>query len=139
MIPPASSMPKTILIIDDFASVRLYHMSFLARKGYRCIGAGDGNEALARLHGDHIDLILLDMVMPGMDGGEFLNRLDREPGCAGIPVLAITSESPLAQAVADDSRRSMHVLSKPVMPDALLTAVRELLPQTETAESLPAL
>jgi len=126
-------MSKTILIIDDFASVRLYHMSFLTRKGYRCIGAGDGADALAKLRENHVDLVLLDLVMPGMDGAAFMAALAANPALASLPVLAITSEEPLAQAVFGGSSRPMSILTKPVMPGALLRRVQQLLPLSETA------
>ncbi|WP_414662245.1 response regulator [Horticoccus sp. 23ND18S-11] len=130
-------MTQTILIIDDFASVRLYHMSFLTRKGYRCIGANDGAEALARLHESPIDLILLDMVMPGMDGEAFIAHLDREAGHHRIPILAITSEASLAQASLGEGRRAMRVLSKPVMPETLLWGVQQLLPPSVVEADAP--
>lgn len=130
-------MNRTILIIDDFASVRLYHMSFLTRKGYRCIGANDGAEALARLQESPIDLILLDMVMPGMDGEAFIAHLDQKAGHNLIPILAITSEASLAQASLGDGRRAVRVLSKPVMPDTLLWGVQQLLPPSVVEAAAP--
>lgn len=120
-------MAQTILIIDDFASVRLYHMSFLTRKGYQCIAASDGAEALARLQENPVDLILLDMVMPGMDGEAFIRTLDRETGHRRIPILAITSEASQARALVGITQRPVGVLAKPVMPATLLASVQQYL------------
>jgi CheY-like chemotaxis protein len=122
-------MSQTILVIDDFASVRLYHMSFLTRKGYQCIGATDGADALAKLAGHQVDLILLDMVMPGMSGEAFVAELAKIPARAALPVLAITSEESRAKTTLAGNSRPVSVLSKPVMPDVLLTAVQQLLSQ----------
>jgi CheY-like chemotaxis protein len=119
-------------VIDDFASVRLYHMSFLTRKGYRCIGATDGTDALAKLAGNPVDLILLDMVMPGMSGEEFVGRLATNAALAHLPILAITSEEALARNVFGGRSRPVSVLSKPVMPDVLLQRVQQLLPLQPT-------
>ena len=120
-------MNKNVLIVDDFASVRLYHQSFLTRKGYHCIGASNGEEALNKLREQPVDLILLDMVMPGMSGDAFITQLSANSAWAKIPVLAITSEEPLAQAAIGGSSRHFSVLAKPVMPDALLQRVQNLL------------
>jgi len=120
-------MNKTILVIDDFASVRLYHMSFLKRKGYQCLGATDGADALRQLSENHVDLILLDMVMPGMDGGAFIAELAKIPALSMVPVLAITSEESCAKAILAACSRPVSILSKPVMPDALLQGVQRLM------------
>lgn len=122
-----SSSPATVLIIDDLASVRLYHVSFLRRKGYRCLEAMDGRGALEILAGQTINLILLDLVMPGMDGEAFIEHLDRDPAAANLPVLVITSEQELAAGLVSRARRPIAVVTKPVMPDALLRAAQQLL------------
>jgi len=125
-------MSQTILVVDDFAGVRLYHMSFLTRKGYHCIGACNGEEALARLRDHHVDLVLLDMAMPGMDGNAFLVQLSASPALATLPVLVITTEEPLAQDSSSGGTRRTIMLSKPVVPGALLQRVQELLPPSQS-------
>tara|TARA_R110002050_G_scaffold157022_2_gene285501 strand:+ start:200 stop:589 length:390 start_codon:yes stop_codon:yes gene_type:complete len=122
-------MRNTILIIDDLASVRLYHKSFLTRKGYSCVEASDGEEGLDRLRQRTVDLILLDLVMPGMDGESFVDQLDRDAASGGIPVLVITSEESLARELIARAKRPIGVVTKPVMPAALLRAVEQLLPR----------
>jgi two-component system OmpR family response regulator len=126
-------MSQTILVVDDFAGVRLYHMSFLTRKGYRCIGACNGEEALAQLRDHHVDLVLLDMVMPGMDGNAFLDQLSASPALATLPGLVITTEEPVAQGSSSGSPRPTYMLSKPVVPGALLRRVQQLLPPSQSA------
>jgi len=128
-------MSQTILVVDDLASVRLYHMSFLTRKGYHCIGTGDGAAALAKLREAPVDLILLDMMMPGMDGDAFLVQLARIPSLATLPIILITSEEALAQRLSSNPTRPMSVLSKPVLPDTLLQRVQQLLPRCAAVPS----
>jgi CheY-like chemotaxis protein len=70
---------KTILIVDDYEVVRLYHSMFLSQKGYRCIPASDGKEALALLKQQRVDLVLLDLVMPNMSGQEVIGTSARSP------------------------------------------------------------
>ncbi|HOD47675.1 MAG TPA: response regulator [Opitutaceae bacterium] len=119
---------KTILVVDDFASVRLYHTTFLKQKGYDCVAVSDGAEALRVLQQRPIDLVLLDMVMPTMDGIEFLARVRSMPGFASLPILAITSEAQKAETLESQARYGFHVLLKPVLPAALLEQVQRLLP-----------
>ncbi|MBP8962284.1 MAG: response regulator [Opitutaceae bacterium] len=119
---------KTILVVDDFASVRLYHTTFLKQKGYDCVAVSDGAEALRVLQQRPIDLVLLDMVMPTMDGIEFLARVRSMPGFASLPILAITSEAQKADTLESQARYGFHVLLKPVLPAALLEQVQRLLP-----------
>ena len=119
---------KTILVVDDFASVRLYHTTFLKQKGYECVAAADGAEALDALQEQPIDLVLLDMVMPNMDGGEFLARVRSQPAYASLPILAITSEAKKTDTLACQEKYQIHILLKPVLPAALLDRVQQLLP-----------
>ena len=122
-------MSQTILIIDDFAGVRLYHMSYLGRKGYRCVGARDGTEALAVLRETRVDLILLDLAMPGMDGESFIQQLESIPSLRSLPVLVITSDELAAGTVLGRGSREIGVLCKPVVPTELLRRVQQLLPE----------
>lgn len=119
---------KTILVVDDFASVRLYHTTFLKQKCYECVAVADGAEALRVLQQRPIDLVLLDMMMPTMDGLEFLTRVRSMPGFADLPILAITSEAQKAETIASQQHYGFHVLLKPVLPAALLEQVQRLLP-----------
>ena len=126
-------MNPNILIIDDFASVRLYHTSFLKRKGYHCVGAASGAEALELLRTQAFDLVLLDMVMPEMTGDAFVACLDADPRLAGLPVLVITSEEALALEAFKGARRPLGILAKPVLPAALLQCVQKFLPTAVAA------
>jgi CheY-like chemotaxis protein len=120
---------KTILVVDDFASVRLYHSRFLSQNGFRCVEARDGGEALKILDQspESIDLVLLDLVMPSVDGAAFVALLRTISRFKSLPVLAITSE-----AMTDDTRRleqqfGIRTLLKPVLPDTLFSRVQEAL------------
>jgi two-component system chemotaxis response regulator CheY len=126
--PPASpSTAKTVLVVDDFASVRFYHANLLRQAGYRSIDARDGFEAFEKLRQQRVDLILLDMIMPKMSGEEFIRRIRATSEFARIPLLVITSE-----AVKDSIRQfsgegPLGFAMKPVLPATLLEAVHKLL------------
>ena len=68
-------MKKTILVVDDKASVRIMLQEYLAEQGFRVVAAGDGREALFAARQEKPDLILLDIMMPEMDGYQFIQAL----------------------------------------------------------------
>lgn len=117
----------TILVVDDFASVRLYHTAFLKQKGHQCLEACNGSEALGILERNPVDLILLDLLMPNLSGAEFVRRLCEMPSLKHIPIIAITSESMRAESQELKNRYGIALLQKPVLPDALLNEVRRVL------------
>lgn len=129
---PAPAM-KTILIVDDYEVVRLYHSMFLSQKGYRCIPASDGKEALALLKQQRVDLVLLDLVMPNMSGQEVIRHIRAIPELAALPILAITSEAKRVGDAQLGDPRHLRFLLKPVMPDTLVAQVRTMLGQDDVA------
>ena len=124
---------KTILVVDDYEIVRLYHSMFLTQKGFKCVPANDGNEALAVLKQQRIDLMLLDLVMPNMSGTELIQHIRAIPEYAALPVLAITSEAKRAEEQFGRADGRLRFLLKPVMPDTLIAQVRSML----TVEGMP--
>jgi len=124
---------KTILIVDDYEVVRLYHSMFLSQKGYRCIPASDGKEALALLKQQRVDLVLLDLVMPNMSGQEVIRHIRAIPELAALPILAITSEAKRVGDAQLGDPRHLRFLLKPVMPDTLVAQVRTMLGQDDAA------
>jgi two-component system, chemotaxis family, chemotaxis protein CheY len=88
-------MEKTILVVDDFASIRLFICSMLSRKGYNTIEAASGNEAFHILTESQtkIDLVLTDYNMPNSSGYDLLQRIKRHPFVNAIPVIFMTTES----------------------------------------------
>src|ERR1035437_8277238 len=116
---------KTVLVVDDFASVRFYHANLLRQAGYRCFEACDGHEAFEKLRQQRVDLILLDLIMPKMSGEEFIRQIRILPEFAAIPLLVITSE-----AVEDKIRPScgagkLGIAIKPLIPSTLLESIRK--------------
>jgi CheY-like chemotaxis protein len=124
-------MSPTVLVVDDMASVRLCHMSLLKRKGYQCIAACDGAEALERLRTQLVNLVLLDLMMPNIDGEEFIKQARALPGMASLPILVITSEASPEWIERHGGTGGVAVLSKPLMPADLLQGVQRTLPQPD--------
>ncbi len=118
---------KTLLVVDDFTSVRLYHQYFLSHQGYRCLEACDGAEALQVLREDRVDLMLLDLVMPALDGPTLIATLRSMPAFRSLPILAITSEALTEETRQLTAKHGVDTLLKPVLPAQLLSKVQELL------------
>lgn len=121
-----------ILVVDDQAHIRRLYEYTLQKNGYQPYTAGDGAEALRLLENTHIDLAILDLMMPTMDGYTFLKTL-RDNG-SSIPVLIIT-----ARDSAQDIRKSFLMgtddfMVKPVDDVEMILRIRALLRRSKISE-----
>ena len=122
--PAARRDGRTILVCDDEPSLRELVRAVLGPR-YSFVEADDGPRALALARELHPDLIVLDLMLPGMSGIEVLDLLRRDPEIASIPVVVVTAWSHAeASAVGAGADR---FVPKPFDPQALETAVEELL------------
>ena len=118
------SQVGTILIIDDDASVRKVAQFRLEREGYRVLIASNGDEGLRLAKTDRPHVILLDILMPGMDGREVLRRLKGDAETAPIPVILLT----VIEEHETDERIGpgfVDRISKPYHPDQMLQKVQK--------------
>ncbi len=113
---------STVLIVDDFPSVRMFHRQLLQSRGWTCFEAGNGEEGLQVLERTPVNLVVLDWLMPGMGGAEFLQRLRSRPAGRSVPVVVISSEQTGLTLDGDGVR----ALVKPVKPSDLLAAAAQL-------------
>ncbi len=119
-------MAKTILLVDDSASVRTVAGIALREAGYEVIEAKDGSDALSKLGGPRIHLIISDVNMPVMDGIAFLKEVKRHPTCKFTPVIMLTTEA------GDDKKQEGRAagakawIVKPFQPKSLVDAVSKL-------------
>jgi DNA-binding response OmpR family regulator len=115
-----------ILVVDDEESVRSLLADFFTPLGYRVITTADGNEALELAAREEPDVILLDVVMPGVDGAEVCKALRASDKTALIPVIMMTG---FAGAVIDVSQSAPDdLVLKPFMLSDLLKRVRAIIP-----------
>jgi DNA-binding NtrC family response regulator len=131
---------KRVLIVDDEPNVRLMLETTLSSVGYDVTEAGDGEAALDRLSGkgSGYDLVLLDLLMPKMDGMELLRQL-RAVGDV-TPVVILTAHGSIPEAVEAMKLGAIDFLTKPTTPDALRRVVAEVIERhaVPTAPAQPA-
>lgn len=118
------SEKKTILAVDD-APENIDVLAGILKADFKIKVALNGEKALKVAAKGRPDLILLDVLMPGMDGFEVRERLEGDPATAGIPVVFVTGEEP--EKVLERAPGAAGVLTKPVEPEALLRLVGEIL------------
>jgi putative two-component system response regulator len=122
-----ASGPAVILIVDDIeANARLLER-LLAHEGHRVLFARDGQEALERVRTDHPDLVLMDVVMPALDGFETCRRLKADPATRLVPVVLITALQSRRDRVRGLEVGADDFLSRPVNTAELTARVRSLL------------
>ncbi len=117
---------KTILVVDDAATIRQVVGMSLKGAGYDVIEACDGKDALSKLNGQKLNLIITDVNMPNMDGITFIQEAKKLPRYKFTPIIVLTTES------QDDKKRQGQAAGakawvvKPFQPAQLLAAVAKL-------------
>ena len=129
-------MPGRILIADDVATNRIVMKVKLSEACYDVLQAGGGRRALEMARAERPDLILLDLMMPDMDGIAVCRKLRADPATAGIPVIMITARRDSAAKMQALKAGADDFLSKPLDDMILLARVRSLLRARETAQEL---
>ncbi|MBK5299089.1 MAG: response regulator [Vicinamibacteria bacterium] len=118
----------TILIVDDLPANRTFLVTLLRHHGHRLIEAADGSQGLAAVRAEHPDLVITDVLMPVMDGYEFVKHLRLDPATSGIPVVFSTAHygEREARALALSSGVAW-VLTKPAESEEVLAIVGRVL------------
>lgn len=120
-------MSKTILIVDDSASLRQVVTIALKGAGYSVIEAGDGQEALRKLNGQKVHLIITDVNMPNMDGITFVKAAKQLPAYKFTPVIMLTTETGADKKAAGQAAGAKAWVVKPFQPAQMLAAVSKLI------------
>jgi len=120
-------MSKTILIVDDSASVRSVVGIALKGAGYAVIEACDGVDALSKLTGQKIHLIVSDVNMPNMDGITFVKEVKKLPNYKFTPVCMLTTEAEKSKMMEGKAAGAKAWIVKPFQPPKLLDVVSKLI------------
>lgn len=120
-------MTKTVMVVDDSGSVRQVVGILLRGAGYEVLEAADGREALARLDGRKLHLIISDVNMPHLDGIELVQRVKALPAYRFTPIIMLTTETDTAKKLAGQQAGAKAWVVKPFQPPQLLAAVSKLI------------
>lgn len=119
---------SSILVVDDDPLIRTLVEHKLRLRGFEVVSAESGEEGLRKVAAKRPDLIVLDAMMPELDGFEVLHRLKQDAATAGIPVIMLTARKQERDIVSALSSGARDYLVKPFMPEELIMRIRNLLP-----------
>ena len=117
---------RKILVVDDSPVERLALQEVLGRNGYQVLTAENGEQAIARSRSDHPDLILMDVVMPGMNGYQATRTISRDDETREIPIIMCTSKGQETDKIWGMRQGALDYLVKPVDHDELLARIRAM-------------
>jgi DNA-binding response OmpR family regulator len=119
-------MATTVLVIDDEAPIRLLCRVNLEAEGMHVLEAADGLSGLEKARTETPDVVLLDVMMPMLDGWTVLRKIRSNRAVSDVPVIVVTGLG--AEAAAHESGRLgvATILHKPILPSQVMTAVREV-------------
>lgn len=120
-------MGKTIMTVDDSTSVRQMVSFTLKGAGYDVVEAKDGLDALSKVNGTGIHMVIADLNMPNMDGIELIRNLRAKPGYKFIPIIMLTTESQVAKKQEGRAAGATGWMIKPFKPEQLLSVVKKVL------------
>lgn len=120
-------MSKTIMIVDDSSSLRQVVSIALKGAGYNVVEACDGKDALGKLNGQKIHLIISDVNMPNMDGITFVTEAKKLPAYKFTPIIMLTTEAGEAKKQAGQAAGAKAWVVKPFQPAQMLAAVSKLI------------
>ena len=125
---------RTILCIEDEQEMIDLIRLILSRRGFEVLGANGGRQGLEMIRKEHPDLVLLDLMMPDMDGWEVYQQMKADDAIKDIPVIIVT-----AKAQSIDKVLGLHIakvddyIAKPFSPQELLTSIEAVLSKKQSA------
>jgi len=126
--PAAAAGGPVVLIVDDDERLREYVRVNLEMEGYSVREAGSAEEGLSVLEESTPDLVLLDVMMPEVDGWEMLKRVQERHGVGAIPVIMFSGKVEEKEAADARSRGAQGFIGKPFNPQELIDQTKQLLP-----------
>ncbi len=125
--PKGVAKRNKILIAEDSSDTRKLIVAVLSRKGYAVLEAKDGLEALSQLNNERPDLVMLDIVMPRMDGYKVLSIMKDSVTFKDIPVVIVTGKDKVFDKIKGKMAGATAYLTKPFDPDKLIDTINKYL------------
>ena len=129
-----SSEPTRVLVIDDEAPIRLLCRVNLEAEGMSVLEAADGPSGLEKARAETPDVVLLDVMMPGLDGWQVAEELLEDDRTSGIPIVFLTARAELRDRARGIDLGGVDYVTKPFNPVELAPLVRDLLARVERGE-----
>ena len=129
-----STAEERILIVDDESAIRLVCQLNLDSVGFQTLEASDGETALALARTEHPDLILLDVMLPGIDGWEVAAELAASPETREIPILFLSARSDRSDEERGHEAGALGYITKPFDPNELIVCVQDVLERAGRGE-----
>ncbi len=120
------TLGKSILVVDDEPMARTLLRLMLVRSGYEVVEAFDGIDALEKIASHRIDLVILDVMMPGMDGFDVCRTIRANADYEHIPVIMLSAKNDLQSTKQGLKAGAVKYLTKPVVPEDLVRHVHEV-------------
>jgi twitching motility two-component system response regulator PilH len=111
---------KRVLVVDDSPTERLFLTSLLRKSGYEVLTAENGEQGVALAKSEKPDLVLMDVVMPGLNGFQATRQLSRDPDTQKIPVIMCTTKGQETDRVWGMRQGAVEYVVKPVVAEELL-------------------
>ena len=128
-------MVAEVLVVEDEADIRRLIRLHLERDGFRCRTAGSGTEALRELAAVVPDLVVLDLMLPELDGLELCRRIRGDPRSAAVPIIMLTARADEVDRVVGLELGADDYMAKPFSPKELVARVRAVLRRSQQREA----
>jgi two-component system cell cycle response regulator len=128
IVQVVAKITKRILSIEDDPSFSRYLSYMLTKEGYEVLTATNGLTGLRKAQEEDVDLILLDVMLPGLDGFEVCHRLRAEPKFVNLPILMLSAKGQDSDRVTGLRVGANEFLNKPIDREVLLAKIKEYLP-----------
>jgi len=117
---------KKILVADDSATVRQFLLEALSRRGYQVLLAENGEQAVSKARSERPDLVLMDVVMPGVNGFQATRQIARDEATKHIPVIMCTTKSQETDKIWGLRQGARDYVTKPIDVDELAAKIAAL-------------
>jgi len=118
------SVGRKILVIDDEPGIIDIVETNLLGEGFEVVSARDGKEGLEKIKSERPELVVLDVMMPEMDGWQVLKEVEKDPETAGIPVIMLTAKAADEDYIHGLEEGAVEYITKPFFPQELINRIK---------------